>query len=694
MKSKLSDYLEVVEAIYRDASAKCSADVSALRDLETIKSRVENEGLSFLTITLPQFSKDFERALELGGIGSTCFYGFKRVKHGSIPAFLQGMTSRIFDRKTGKVISYEPPTRNTRAEGLATGDISTIVESVRQICRTFSKVEFACTPEREQAAADSFYEIEHDFKSFSVPSEFQAKFLAVSRLLWDNMVRDFNPSHVTPKHGPGATAEQISGNQKYVWQRWHHRLEPYFPLVDMAYPLGVPLDSKELEIVTMVSEDQEQPVKVVFVPKTLKSPRVIAIEPVCMQYAQQGIRDYLYDKLESFWLTKRHVNFRDQTINQRLAMYSSNSGRLATIDLSEASDRVPLDLAMRMFDGNPDLRDSIMSCRSSKAQLPDGRLIDPLRKFASMGSALCFPVEAMYFYTICVVALLDCSNLSYTQRNCFKVSRRVYVYGDDIIVPSTNADVVLDYLQKYNCKVNVNKTFYRGSFRESCGVDAYSGYEVTPTYIRKPCPENKRDHASIISWCATANLFYLKGYWQTASLIFRRLEKIIGPLPYVRETSSVIGRYSFLGFESVGRWQVSAKHPKMYSRYSCGCIDWTSSQSDEVSKQSFQRFEVNGWKPSPVYRSDELDGWAALMKCMIKMERGSKKLDADIQHGHSPSVTTDKHETKRSGSTADLLKAFSAKASLEDVLSVDRQHLDRSALHGAVTLKRRWATTH
>jgi len=636
-----SDYLEVMEAVYRDACIKCSADVFSLRDLETIRSRVEKEGISFLTITLPQFAKDFERSLAIGNIDSALFRNFK--KCGPIPAFLQGMVSQLFNRKTGKVIPYEPPTAKA-AHGGATDDFPTVVEAIRQICRVFSKVELECTPKRVQAAIDSFYEIEQDLQTFSVPDEYEAKFLAVSRLLWDNMVGDFVPSQITPKHGPGATADRLLGNQKYVWRRWHDRLEPYFPLLSNAYPLGTDLLSEELEIVSIVPEDDEQPVRVVMVPKTLKSPRVIAIEPVCMQYVQQGIRDYLYDKIESYWLTRNRVNFRKQSYNQRKAIIASRKGRLATIDLSEASDRVPLSLAMRMFEGNQDLYDSILACRSTKAHLPDGRIISPLRKFASMGSALCFPVEAMYFYTVCVAALLDSNSLSYTQRNIRKVSRQVYVYGDDIIVPCANADVVLDYLQKYNCKVNVNKTFVSGNFRESCGVDAYAGYEVTPTYIRQPRPENQRQADRILSWTATANLFYKKGYWRTASLMFNYVERIIGSLPYVRETSSILGRNSFLGFESVGRWN-----------------------------SNLQRLEVKGWVAKPIYRPDELDGWAALAKSFLR-----SRADQDPSEVRGPLLNV----------------ASRSSLSITGNGFVRDQHLERTALYGAVTLKRRWAVPH
>jgi hypothetical protein len=57
--------LEMVEAVYMGACAKCIADVCDSRDLETIRSRVKHQGVSFLTITLPNFYKDFERSVEV-----------------------------------------------------------------------------------------------------------------------------------------------------------------------------------------------------------------------------------------------------------------------------------------------------------------------------------------------------------------------------------------------------------------------------------------------------------------------------------------------------------------------------------------------------------------------------------------------------------------------------------------------------
>ena len=104
MKSYVSDYLELARRVYLDACLHCVAKVSK-RDLKTIRSRVQTQGLSFLTITLPDFCSDFEKCLELGYVDPALFRSFR--KSGSIPAFLQDMTGRVFEKETGRIYDNE-----------------------------------------------------------------------------------------------------------------------------------------------------------------------------------------------------------------------------------------------------------------------------------------------------------------------------------------------------------------------------------------------------------------------------------------------------------------------------------------------------------------------------------------------------------------------------------------------------------
>jgi hypothetical protein len=617
VKSNVSDHLEVLDCIYFDAVQKCDATVSDLRDLRTIRSRVKEEGFSFLTITLPQFCADFELALSCEFISPSLFKRFRKVGVG--PSFLRGFLGKIFDFETGR-IKNDPQC-----------DTPTIIEGVRQICLAFKKVEHRCTPKRLRRAIESFISIEQELKEFKPSVEDTDRFRSVSFVLWNRIFPSFKLDDVVPKHGPGATSEGVSGNRKYNWRIWHDRLEPYFPFLGSGYSLSAH-ESLGFELVSFVPEELELPVRVVQVPKTLKAPRTIAVEPACMQYTQQGIRNFLYRKIESSLVTSNRVNFTRQDINQRLAMRASKSTRWVTIDLSDASDRVPLSLVKDMLSWIPDLLEPILACRSTHAYLPEGSLIGPLFKFASMGSALCFPIEAMYFHTLCVDALLRDRKLPVTFRNVHWASRRVFVYGDDIIVPKRFASCVLDNLQRYNCKVNASKTFVTGRFRESCGVDAYDGQDVTPVYIRRDLPKNRKHVKELLSCCSSANLFYRKGYWRTAELLHKKCEEILGKknYPYVSfdrvkdltstpiARGSVMGRFSFLGFKTATRW------------------NW-----------DLQSFEVKAWVPEPVYERNPLSGYGALMKFFL-----------------SPNI-----------------------------MDRDDLHLERSALHGAVALKLRWVPT-
>jgi hypothetical protein len=545
------------------------------------------------------------------------------------------MLSRIFDQETGRIndeITEYPL-------------YASIVSAVRQICLAFKKIKLPCTPEREKMAVEGFIANELSFQEFSLSDEARSRFSNVAFVLWNRVLRGLRVDMLSPRHGPGQTAERRSGNRKYVWQRWHERLEPFFPFAGSAYSPSVGEMCTQhwvLNYCSFTPAEEEQPVRVVLVPKTLKGPRVIAIEPCCMQYVQQAVRNELYRRFESTYPFKGHVNFSDQGINQALAMASSIDGRLATIDLSDASDRVPLDLAMEMFRSNPDLHDLILACRSTRAELPGTGEILFLNKFASMGSALCFPVEAMYFYTICVIALLESRNLPVSRKNVVKCASEIFVYGDDILVPVPEAASVLDHLQMYNCKVNTSKTFYSGKFRESCGVDAYAGYMVTPVYLGTAPPENRQQASRLISWIATANQFAKNGYQRVAHVLFEKVEGLLGQLPPVDENSPVLGR-------------ISSWYPcKLRKRWN----------------KVLQRMEVNVWTPRPVYRTDVLSGYAALMKCLIRLEG---RIDpAASWEGFSFNMQDD-------------TQAFTSLVS-----SLDVKHLERSALHGEVAINRRW----
>lgn len=209
MKSHASELLELATAIYKDAVAKCTDVTLDVRDLQTLRSRFEHEGLSFLTITLPTFGKDFDICLAAGQIEPGFFRSFK--KKLNAPAFLQGMFALVFD-EAGR-IQNEPSIA--------------AVGGIRQVAYAFKKLQIPCSPKRTTKALTKFVLAE---RIFDVPLESDDvdDFLHVSRHLWSSVFGSTDVlSSAKPKHGPGATAEKLSGNAKFMMQRWHDRLEPY-----------------------------------------------------------------------------------------------------------------------------------------------------------------------------------------------------------------------------------------------------------------------------------------------------------------------------------------------------------------------------------------------------------------------------------------------------------------------------------
>jgi len=205
-----------------------------------------------------------------------------------------------------------------------------------------------------------------------------------------------------------------------------------------------------------------------------------------------------------------------------------------------------------------------------------------------MGNALTFPVEAMYFYTICVVALTSEIVGPVTLSDVSKASKMVFVYGDDIIVPTRYARLVVDYLRKYNLKVSATKCFIEGNFRESCGVDAFWGTDVTPVYLRSTIPTTRKQSSKIISIVETAHQLVTAGWYGLADSLYLIAERILGgKLPTVNERSSVIGRL-----------RIGAR-PTIH-----GMLRKT------------QQPYVEGWVPVPVEKVDPLDGYSALWKCL------------------------------------------------------------------------------
>jgi hypothetical protein len=530
--------------VANDYAAICS--VSTTHEQETLVRRVEDEGLSFLTITLPNLNDYLQKGMRDGRAPSEGCPGFKRRKSISVnPLFLREFMDKIFDSDTG-VLLDEPNVEAIRA--------------IRQLSLMFGKIRLACTEDREIAAFTKYIEIEREIRrtdqeigQAGLLEEFQkASGLLFGRVL-QAVDEDIYYLRITPKHGPGATADRLKGNLKYDLREWTERLESVFPAGEFLLPNFRYHDELQ-SAVTYLSPGAERPVRVIQVPKTLKTPRIIAIEPTCMQYAQQAISRRLVTYLESERLTRPngfseinpafgYVGFSDQNPNREMARIGSTTGKLATLDLSEASDRVSNQLVRVMLRNFPHLHRAVDASRSRRADVP-GHGVIRLAKFASMGSALTFPIEAMVFTTLAFMAMSRADGHPLSFRYLSRWRSLVRVYGDDIIVPAQYAIPVSQMLDTFGLKVNENKSYWTGGFRESCGKDYFAGHDVSVVRFREVFPSNRDQAGEIVSLVSFRNQMYEHGLWGTCKWLDAKIENLLKFYPIVEETSSIVGRHS------------------------------------------------------------------------------------------------------------------------------------------------------
>ena len=517
-------------------------DASTKRDLNKAALRFKHEGSSFLTITLPTFAKGLEQALERGKAGPDLWPRW--ACRGSTPRFLGEMLDNVFDRESG-VLLDEP-------------DVDSIW-GMRQISLYMSKIELPCSDARNARAAKAYVECEKEVREAdeSRSSSDVDSLSRVFTLLFGDVLSAIDLQvycgELVPRHGSGATADRLLGNEKFDVKQWTTRLERYFPYGEYAIPNW--RYYYRLDQIDFLEPGAERPVRVVFVPKTLKTPRVIAIEPTCMQFVQQAVMQSLVPRLESSWIGPM-IGFLDQVPNRRMAQQASLDGSLATLDLSEASDRVSNQLVNHLLRHWPHLQGAVQACRSTHADVP-GTGVIPLAKFASMGSALTFPLEAMVFLSIAIWSMSGrekCLTHLPSRSAVKRLIGRVRVYGDDIVVPAAQAQCVSAGLEANGLKVNGRKSFWNGKFRESCGGDYYAGIDVSVVKVRRPWPKTlkaRRSAAEIESAVALRNLLYEGGLWKAAARLDQKLSVLLrGHFPYVGRDSVALGRYSFLGYDS------------------------------------------------------------------------------------------------------------------------------------------------
>lgn len=323
--------------------------------------------------------------------------------------------------------------------------------------------------------------------------------------LIQRVLQQCDPLEIRPRHGSGATSDGTPNCDKYHGMRFIPNLNKVFEYSTYFFHNDTHLCD---ELNSLLDADvYDVPCsKLVAVPKDRRGPRLICCEPREHMFIQQGLMRKLYQVIERHPLTRGQVNFTDQTINQRLARESSILGNYSTIDLKDASDRVRWDLVQRLFPGN--WVEAFEACRTDMVKLPNSEIpFGPMRKFAPMGSAVCFPVEALVFWSLLQAAL-----------NC-----DVYVYGDDIIVPIDKHELAVHTLESFDLKVNVDKSCHLTPFRESCGGDYYCGYDVSYVKLRTEVADTIESEVSLVEFANNIS-------GQYGDMVGKRIQSVVDGL--------------------------------------------------------------------------------------------------------------------------------------------------------------------
>ena len=573
IRNLLDDIATLIESssALRNVCKKFSPRAEALRDYNYISSRTHSEGVQFLTISLPNLGKWYDGVI--AHRNGDLILGFKPYHHFECEF---DFTCPLLCR----MLAY-----TVLCEGIPVPDKARVIQAYRSLFYLYYKLEVPMTREQLDTALQNWKDNELELEEFEFPAYYDDDLIQVRDIISVLVHRtDDCFERIDPQHGPGAVAGGEDNEQKWETASYIKTLHSVYPRYDYYFgwrSSGRISTQMCSEIISFVkrSGEAEAVSRLLFVPKDSRGPRTISCEPKELMFLQQGVAR----NLMRLFCKRSHsrINFVDQDVNGSIALASSESGEYATIDLKDASDRVSTQLVMAVF---PEWTHKyLLALRSYSTKLPDGSLFEGHRKYAPMGSALCFPIESACFWALAVLASIK-SGLSADE-----AMASTYVYGDDIIIRPQAYDHLVRTFEKFALKVNYSKSYVDGPFRESCGVDAWNGIKVTPFKIKKDISRRTLDGNLATAICKYSSTCYSLDYRATGDYLFELANRQYpGILRHCRELGglSVVDPYSYLDL---------SKFEHGYDRRLCHI--W-----------------VKGWMLSTSKKPSHLDGLSRLLK--------------------------------------------------------------------------------
>ena len=568
MKSLANSLLNIAIGVCEDVRLAYPQYAGGLsRDIERLTRNCQTRGLGFFSLDLPSLDTALIRGLEVGRLvveGPLSHAVSDKVK---VPRLFSGLWLRVFD---------------SNACLREDADVNAIF-FLRQLCCLGKKVQTECSPARHNKAIGEYHDIERSarppslqwaadeldpnnrghavhlcdgmdsglplFPTADADGEYEdrillegcqrvADFLSRALGFFEPVTYSGDRYAETGKsgfrHGRGAVADRRGKVNKYDFPRWSSKLEEWFPYRTVG---------------TIASDTESNPInhevasRLMAVPKTAKAPRLIASEPTEHQWCQQLTWTFMRDKLAAL-LGTEFICFRKQELSQAMVLKASLDRSLATIDLSSASDRLTCWTVERVFRRNPSVLHALHAARTRYIRYDDEYMSSfiKLKKFASQGTAVTFPVQSFVF--LCI-ALGVCINGDVTWQKIGRLRHHVRVFGDDIIVPNTRYAAATRALTLLGLKVNEEKSFHVGYFRESCGMDAFKGFDITPVKPVHVVADGPTSRKALLD---TTNNLFKKGLWNASRALESTLgNRILQRLPIVGRDSGIVGRTSFVG---------------------------------------------------------------------------------------------------------------------------------------------------
>lgn len=567
MNNSLVHSLEgYVESVFRDLQPTYSSVSDWERDLKRSLHELAIRGERFLTVDLPAIRKHLERCLDEGLYYSNNIYLSRLVsKRVLVPAYLRDLYLQIFD--TSGKLRCEPNVcaiadLRQLLEGLGKLKLLCKQEVIDDEVKTFATNENELRTPSLNWTGDDLYQFDtgvsrvrfEDVLSSDRPDEqldaervktlTKAECRTLEKVcdILSTQLGDFHNEstyssnkdqcndhlEARPQHGHGRVSDLARNESKYSFRTWPAKLDRIFPYDRYGqtdYGLSGCLmgsDTIELEY----PRDAEFPSKLIAVPKTASGPRLIASEPSAHQWIQQLVRKQVESSIPR--TSFRHcISFGDQRPNRLLALRSSADGTLSTVDLRSASDRLSCWAVERIFRANVTLLERLHACRTRTMV---NRVTEThfksivLKKCFTQGSACTFPVQTVAYACMAIASVLITEGQTkVTSASITRASKLVRVFGDDVICPTNALEKLIEIFEFLQLKVNLSKTFSKGRFRESCGLDAYNGVNVTPARIKRFSTNPSHEVAD--SMLESSNNLFKRGMWHTAIWLQSHLGK-------------------------------------------------------------------------------------------------------------------------------------------------------------------------